>query len=172
MKLSIFIILIPTPDFPHFWKSGVTFVRRCFRDYIMNSFAGYLFNSYVSDTHSLNFNSMYTYSIAFGNSNGVGSDVLATVVTTIPFLKHWDASFHPMPHDILCIAFSDAFFVDVLLRVTVRRRTITFAGCVRNRFSFNVTLSSIVKSTDIFSASVSNFCPNHRLWVLVRLRRF
>ena len=31
------IILIPTPDFPLFllyvrWKSGVTFVRRCFRD--------------------------------------------------------------------------------------------------------------------------------------------
>ena len=32
-----FFFLIPTPDFPHFllyvkWKSGVTFVRRCFRD--------------------------------------------------------------------------------------------------------------------------------------------
>ena len=37
LKLSIFIIMIPTPDFPNFllyvrWKSGVIFVRRCFRD--------------------------------------------------------------------------------------------------------------------------------------------
>ena len=34
---SLFIILISTPDFPPFllyvrWNSGVTFVRRCFRD--------------------------------------------------------------------------------------------------------------------------------------------
>ena len=36
-NFSLLIILIPTPDFPPFllyvrWKSGVTFVRRCFRD--------------------------------------------------------------------------------------------------------------------------------------------
>ena len=36
-KLSIFIILIPTPDFPHFYymlggNLGSFFVRRCFRD--------------------------------------------------------------------------------------------------------------------------------------------
>ena len=36
-NFSLFIILIPTPDFPLFllyvrWKSGVIFVRRCFRD--------------------------------------------------------------------------------------------------------------------------------------------
>ena len=38
-NFSLFIILIPIPDFPHFyyknyvrWKFGVTFVRGCFHD--------------------------------------------------------------------------------------------------------------------------------------------
>ena len=59
-KFSLFIILIPTPDFTPFllysrWKSGVTFVRRCFRDDIILS-VGVKKNLIHSLTHLLSVN--------------------------------------------------------------------------------------------------------------------
>ena len=53
--LSLYIILIPTSDFPHFyyiyvrWKSGVTFVQRCFRDVIFLYFNLIKNNYYRAD---------------------------------------------------------------------------------------------------------------------------